>query len=220
MHNLCKLFSLLQLTKDQPLSGYLPAGIKLGETATLAEHHYTATLMGWLLTQRVREAGGKLNERTVVLGLLIHDLSELFGGDISGPINRKYPELRELKDKIGERAISVLTDFLSQSGARDFQAIWRELEAAQSDEAMVVKIIDQMDHQFFLEYHNYQQRHNQDEAGEINNYRPKFVQEHIFNLVAKIKDQTTRRIVQEFLDEFKRNFFNRGYQGMQILMED
>jgi len=220
MHNLCKLFSLLQLTKDQPLSGYLLGGIKLGETSTLAEHHYTAALMGWLVTEEIKQGGGTINERKVVLGLLIHDLSELFGGDISGPINRKYPELRQLKDKIGERAISVLTDYLSPPAARSFKALWHELAQAQTDEAIVVKIIDQMDHQFFLEYHNYQQRHSNDGAGEINNYRPKFVKQHIFELVPKIKNPRTRRVVQEFLDEFKRNFFNRGYQGMQILMEE
>lgn len=56
MQNLIKLFSILQLTKEQPLTGYLLAGLKLNEVPTLAEHHYTCALMGYLLGEKIKKA--------------------------------------------------------------------------------------------------------------------------------------------------------------------
>ena len=105
----------------------LLGGIKLSETATLAEHHYTASLMGWFVSQKIKSSGGKINERKIVLMLMIHDLGELFGGDISTPLNRKYPELREYKDKIGNKTISLLSGFLDDSSEITFKKLWKML---------------------------------------------------------------------------------------------
>ena len=216
MKKLLQVISLLQLTKSQPLSGYILGGIGLSETATLAEHHYTATLMGWLLVQKIRAAGGTINERRVVLMLLIHDLSELFGGDISSPLNRKYPDLREHKDKIGERAIQLLSSYLDQSASCDFMTLWEELREGKSDEAVVVKILDQMDHQLFLEYLHYHQR----QAAGTDDYRPTYIANHVYALTERIADVHTRGVMNEFLQTFQKDFFNRGYQGLSILMEE
>lgn len=215
MNRLLKFFSLLQLTKEQPLTGYLIAGIKSQDIPSLADHHYTATVMGWLLAHRIKEAGGGVNERHIVLMLLVHDIPELFGGDISGPLNRKYPDLRQFKNKIGERAMLLLSSFLQGSGKEDIARLWRELEEEKTDEAIVVKIIDQMDHQLFLEHYNYTAKSQPPEM----DYRPRFLREHIFALTERIRDPKTKKVMEDFLAEFDQNFFNQGYQGMRILME-
>lgn len=215
MNNLLKLFSLLQLTKEQPLTGYLIAGIKSQDIPSLADHHYTATLMGWILSQKIKDAEGIINERKIVLMLLIHDLSELFGGDISGPLNRKYPDLRQFKNKIGERAVGLLAGFLDGGAQEQFRGLWREMELGASDEAIVVKIIDQMDHQLFLEHYNYTTKSQPTEM----DYRPGFIEEHIYKLTDRIRDAKTKKVMKDFLAEFHRHFLNHGYQGMRILME-
>ena len=215
MTNLIKLFSILQLTKEQPLTGYLTAGIKQHETCTLAEHHYTATLLGWLIVGKIKQAGGKINERTVIFMLMIHDLSELFGGDIAGPLNRKYPDLREYKDKIGERAIELLTSYLDESAATEWKTLWQQMIKADTDEAIVVKICDQMDHQFFLEHHNYKTKYNPNHT----DYRPIFIEKHIHALTSRIKDEKTRATVNSFLKEFNTNFLNEGFQSASLLMD-
>lgn len=216
MQNLIKLLSILQLTKEQPLSGYLTAGIKLHETATLAGHHYTATLMVWLLGRKIKQAGGKLNERKVILMIMIHDLSEIFGGDIAGPLNRKYPELREYKDKIGDCAIGVLTDYLDPQTKAEWHELWQEMKEANTDEAMVVKICDQMDHQFFLEHHNFKYKYNTNGK----DYRPEFIHNHIFKLAEKIQDTNTKRVITDFFNEFEMNYLNKGFQPISLLMEE
>src|SRR3990167_6099681 len=86
-----RLLAILQLTKQQPLSGYTVSGIKQSELPNLASHHYTATVAALLVSRHIVRLGGKINPEKIVAMLLVHDLGELFGGDISTPLNRAYP---------------------------------------------------------------------------------------------------------------------------------
>jgi 5'-deoxynucleotidase YfbR-like HD superfamily hydrolase len=215
MRNLIKLLSVLQLTKDQPLTGYISSGIKLHEAPTLAEHHYTTVLAGYFLTQKIKQGGGKIDERKVILMTMVHDLPELFGGDISAPLNRKYPDLREYKNKIGERAIEMLGSYMDPATQDEFKSLQHELDKGETDEAIVAKILDQMDHQLFLEYHNHKLKYNPGS----HDYRPDFFENHIIKLAEKISNEKTKKVVIDFLTEFKTNFFDQGFQGMSVLME-
>ncbi|KKW42010.1 MAG: TonB box-like protein [Candidatus Magasanikbacteria bacterium GW2011_GWA2_56_11] len=210
--NLVRLFSLLQLTKEQPLTGYLTAGLKLSQTATLAEHHYTTALSAYFIAREIERAGGQINVSRLVIMALIHDLGELFGGDISGPLNRRYPDLREAKDRIAERAIDLLGGYLEETGREELKALWEEFEHGDSDEAVIGKIMDQMDHQFYLEHYCYRPSAGAD-------YRSAFVDQHILVLTAKIKDPATKHVMDNFLSEFKTNFFGRGFEGLALLMK-
>ncbi len=216
MTHLLKLFALLQLSKDQPLTGYLIGGLKLNELPTLAEHHYTTALIGYFLTHRIIDEGGDINQHKVMTMSLIHDLPELFGGDIASPLNRKYPDLREHKDKIGERAVDVLCEYMDKASEDDFRSLCAELTAGVTDEAVVVKIIDQMDHQFFLEHHNFKAKYDPG----YNDYRPNYMNDHVFALTSKLSDRITKDVMNDFLKSFKDQFFNKGFQSMNILMED
>lgn len=215
MINLLKLFSLLQLSKEQPVSGYIIGGLKREEVPSLAEHHYTTALIAYFLTHRINSSGGSIHGSKVVIMCLIHDLSELFGGDISGPLNRKYPDLRDYKDKIGERAIDVLCEYMDGASRDDFRALWDEMNAYSTDEAIVSKIIDQMEHQFFLEHHNFKSKYD---PGAYD-YRPEFIKEHVIPLCEKLEDSVTKEVMSAFIHEFNEHYFNKGFQSMKILME-
>ncbi|PIR02926.1 MAG: hypothetical protein COV60_03095 [Candidatus Magasanikbacteria bacterium CG11_big_fil_rev_8_21_14_0_20_43_7] len=217
MKSLIDFFSILQLTKEQPLTGYLLAGLKLHETATLAEHHYTTAMMGYFLGQKIVDAGGTLDVQKVMMMSMIHDLSELFGGDIAGPLNRKYPELREYKDKIGEKAILLLSEYLDGGGGETFRALWEEMESGKTDESVITKIVDQMDHQFFLEHLNYRAKYNTDQHGD---YRPAFVQNHIRTLSEKLNDPKTKKVVNEFFDTFMERAYEQGFRAGTLMMMD
>jgi len=216
MQNLLNLFSLIQLTKEQLVMGYVLGGIKHNEAPTLAEHHYTATLMSYFMTQKIKQEGGDINGEKVVIMTLIHDLSELFGGDIAGPLNRKYPDLREYKDRIGDRAIDVLCEHMSSETEEEFRDLFEEMKIGNTDEAIVSKIIDQMDHQFFLEHHNFKTKYD---PGYFD-YRPGFIEDHIVPLCNNLSDRITKDVMREFIKEFKDKMFNKGFQSMKILMED
>ncbi|PIT87606.1 MAG: hypothetical protein COU31_01935 [Candidatus Magasanikbacteria bacterium CG10_big_fil_rev_8_21_14_0_10_40_10] len=215
MNNLIKLFSILQLTKEMPLTGYLAAGVKLSETASLAEHHYTASLMSIFLCDRIIKAGGQIKSERVLKMVMVHDLSELFGGDISAPLNRKYPDLKEYKDKIGWRAVEMLSDYLNDAEKDDFKNLFIELDKNADDESVVAKIMDQIDHQLFMEHHNVKLKYD---AG-AQDYRPKFILKHIIALTEKIKDPITKRVMDEFLAEFQANFYNKGFQPVSLLTD-
>lgn len=214
MHSLLKFFSLLQLTKDQPLTGYLIGGFTRAEIPSLADHHYTATMMGWLLTEEIQRAGGQISQRRVILMLLIHDLPELFGGDIATPLNRKYPDLREYKNKIGERAMQMLSDIIGGGLRDELHALWNELEQEKTDEAILVKIIDQMDHHFFMEHRNCGQSRNARQFA----FRKIILQKHVYAAAGKIKDHGTKDFIKNFLQTFDALYLDRGYQALQILM--
>lgn len=216
MQNLVKLFSILQLTKEQPLTGYLIAGLKLSEVPTLAEHHYSCALMGYLLSEKIKKANGQINELKLIKMLLVHDLSELFGGDIAGPLHRKYPDLGICKDKIGERAMDLLSGYMDKDTGEEFNKLFEEFEHGESDEKYVAKTIDQMDHQFFFEHHNQNLKYFHDENSD---YRNDFVNNHVFNICEKIKDENTKKIMTEFVQIFSQNFFKKGYKAVSLLME-
>ena len=61
MEHLTKLFKLVELTRSQPQTGYVLAGIKTDELSNLAEHHYLVTFIAWQLARAANRAGAKLS---------------------------------------------------------------------------------------------------------------------------------------------------------------
>ena len=214
MKNLLKLLSILQLTKEQPVSGYLVTGLKRQEIPNLADHHYNCILMAYFLAQKIKALGVKINERKLILLVMFHDLSELFGGDVAAPLNRKYTDLKIHKDKIGDRAIDMLAEFMDEKTAAEVRSLYSEFEHGESDERWLAKIIDQMEHMLFLEHHNNYQKF-------INStcYLNEFLEKHIIRLAENIQNPQIKKIITDFLEEFKNNFYQRGLQAISFLME-
>ncbi len=96
MDHLAKLFKLLEITRSQPQYGYALAGIPKGELSDLAQHHYLVTFIAWQLALSVQSKGAKINVQKVLEYSLIHDLGELFGGDIAMPYAKANPKARIL----------------------------------------------------------------------------------------------------------------------------
>ena len=216
MKKLLQLLSILQLSKEQPLTGFIAAGMKLNDTETLAEHHYGCMLVAYFLAAKIKQAGGKINERKLLLMLLMHDLGELFGGDVAAPLSRKYPDLREHKDQIGLRATEMLSSYMDKTTSTEVKQLFNELEFGDSDEHWVAKIIDQINHQLYIEKTIDHLIYNADKY----TYRRNFVSNHIYTLPEKIKDQKTKKVLVDFLKEFKNNHFSRGYQAIDFLMSN
>ncbi len=214
MEKLLALLSVVQLTKQQPLTGYSVAGVKLAELPTLAEHHYTSALAAMFASRHIKKLGGNIDPEKIVAMLLIHDLGELFGGDISTPLSRTYPELREYKNKIGERAIDLMTKELPDEIKNDFLDLYYACETKNSDEYWVVKFFDQLDHQLFLEHYNF----GFGMPAKQDNFRNFIVDEHIGKLLENISDKITHQYLQELFTTYKEKFYKRGFIGLNELL--
>src|SRR5579872_1840337 len=111
MNHLAKLFKLLEITRSQPQYGYALAGIPKAELSDLAQHHYLVTFIAWQLALGVQAKGAKIDVQKVLEFALIHDLGELFGGDIAMPYARANPKARQLAKAFEEENQKYLATF-------------------------------------------------------------------------------------------------------------
>ncbi|MDO8589991.1 MAG: HD domain-containing protein [bacterium] len=151
MEHLTNLFKLMELTRSQPQYGYALAGIQQDELSNLAEHHYLVTFIAWQLASQVKKAGAKIDIRKVLEFGLIHDLGELFGGDISMPYARANPKAREYAKAFEEENQKFLSKFFGNQ-SEYFKELGHEILDAKSDESLIAKIADYIEATHYKQY--------------------------------------------------------------------
>ncbi len=157
MYNLPKFISILELTREQVQYGYFLAGVNRHETSNLAKHHYLVTMLSWMLCEYVNKKGGILVDADKVVRLcLMHDLGEIFDGDMAAPLSRKHPDIKAHARAFERGNMEILLSFLTESISSKLSALWEEFEAKKTDEAIIAKIADLMETHFFLEHRNIQ----------------------------------------------------------------
>src|ERR1700738_3323865 len=93
---LVNFLKLMQITRTQPQYGYALSNLKKHELSNLAEHHYLVTFIALQLARYAKSFGAKINTERIMEISLVHDLGELFGGDISRPYAMANPKARQL----------------------------------------------------------------------------------------------------------------------------
>src|SRR3989344_1667843 len=151
MKHLTNLFKLMELTRSQPQYGYALAGIQQDELSNLAEHHYLVTFIAWQLASQVKKAGAKIDVSKVLEFGLVHDLGELFGGDISMPYARVNPKAREYAKAFEEENQKFLSKFFGNQ-SEHFKELGHEILDAKSDEAIIAKIADYIEVTHYKQY--------------------------------------------------------------------
>lgn len=151
MEHLIKLFHLLELTRNQPQYGYAIWGgnVRMGN---LAEHHYMVSMIAWQLASVLNESGAKLNIQKVLEFALIHDVGELFGGDISMPYAKANPQARKYAKSFEAENQKYIAKFFGSQG-KHFSDLSSEILDADSDEARLVKVADYLEvthYKFFI----------------------------------------------------------------------
>ena len=151
MKNLTELFHLLELTRNQPQTGYAIWGgnVRMGN---LAEHHYVVIMFAWQLATNLNEQGAKLNIEKVFEFAAIHDVGELFGGDISMPYAKANPQARKYAKEFEAENQKFISKFFG-SQSKHFSELSSEILDAESDEARLVKIADYLEvthYKFFI----------------------------------------------------------------------
>jgi 5'-deoxynucleotidase YfbR-like HD superfamily hydrolase len=152
MKNLTDLFHLLEITRNQPQYGYALWGgnMRLGN---LAEHHYLVTMIAWQLACNVKSVGAVIDIKKVLEFCLIHDVGELFGGDIGMVYARANPKARGLAKKFEAANHEYISSFFGNQ-KKHFADLSAEILNADSDEARIAKIADYLEvthYKFFVD---------------------------------------------------------------------
>jgi 5'-deoxynucleotidase YfbR-like HD superfamily hydrolase len=144
MSQLAHTFRLLELTRSQVQYGYALSGISKHEISDLAQHHYLVASFAWQLARAINKQGGTLNIERILEITLVHDLGELFGGDIAMPYAKANTAAREKATAFEQENQRYLSTILSED-PEYLQSLFAEANKPVTDEALVAKIADYME---------------------------------------------------------------------------
>lgn len=107
---------------------------KSGRQESTAEHSWRLALFALVSMTNFPE----LNREQVLMLCLVHDLGELYSGDISAALN---PDTGQ---KLAEEttAIKKMCELLPHSQANTIKALWQEYEDCETAEAQFVRALD------------------------------------------------------------------------------
>ena len=150
MNKLVNLFKLLELTRSQPQYGYALAGIPKAELSDLAQHHYLVTFMGWQLCS-VANGNEKIVDLEKVLKLcLVHDLGELFGGDLNYYYARKNLPARKIAKTLEMENAKFISQYFPDP--KELTDLLAEFEESKTNEAVVAQLADKIECMHFKIY--------------------------------------------------------------------
>ncbi len=196
------LFKIMQLTRSQPQYGYVLGGLKRSQLSYLAEHHYLVTFTGWQLSEMILRRGGKINPLKVIELCMVHDLGELFGGDIGMPYARRNPKAKELSRKFEEENAKFLSQYFLE-GQDKFNILWKDVIEAKNDESAVAKIADLLETFCFKDYNN--------DNNEVDRVLAK---ERFPEIVKKIKNPIARKVMSELIADYNKNFSKKSAKSI------
>lgn len=188
----------MELTRSQPQYGYALAGIQQDELSNLAEHHYLVTFAAWQLARQVKNAGAKIDVQKVLEFSLIHDLGELFGGDISMPYAKANPKAREYAKAFEEENQKFLSRFFGDE-QEYFKELGHEILDAKSDEALISKIAD------YIEVTHYKQY--------VKVFSKKFdidlIEPKLQSVISKMKDPIAKKFLSKFIKNWSEDIVKK-----------
>src|SRR3989338_8738282 len=141
MEKLTKLFKIIEITRNQPQYGYNLSGIQKADTSDLAQHQYLVTFFAWQLALHLNKKGAKLNILKVLEIAIVHDIGELFGGDISFHYGRANKPARQAAKAFEKENIKFLSK-LFEDPKQLLELNTLECGEITSDEAIVARFAD------------------------------------------------------------------------------
>lgn len=190
MKKIIDLINLLEISRNQPQYGYAVAGGN-SRIGNLAEHHYLVTMIGWQLASLVKSKGAKVDIDKVFKLCLLHDIGELFGGDIGMYYAKANPNALKHAKQFEEENQRYLSVFFGDKG--EFSNLTKEIFNSTSDEAYIMKIAD------YVEVTHYKLFTNSLKKKDIELIVPKLAEK-----VDKIKDKIARKELLKFIGIWKK----------------
>jgi 5'-deoxynucleotidase YfbR-like HD superfamily hydrolase len=187
MNHLTNLFKLLQVTRTQPQYGYALSGLKKHELSNLAEHHYLVAFIAWQIAASLNDKGAKLNVEKVLALSMLHDLGELFGGDISRHYGLRNPKARKLAKTFEAENHKFLLKFF-QGKSYNYRKLFDEIMESASDEGVVAKVADYMECAHYLKYLDKLTADDEKVLGEM-----------FTKILGRMKDKNAKKELGEYL---------------------
>lgn len=158
-----------------------------GRHESTAEHSWRLALFAGLMLEEVHD----LDREKVFIMCLIHDLGEIYEGDISAVL---MPD-PAVKYETEYQAVSKLFGLLPPKTGDKFMALWQEYEAAETKEALFVKTLDKAE---TILQHN-RGKNPPDFSYEFNlEYGKEYFEKSLlFQELRKRLDEGTRRSIEE-----------------------
>jgi putative hydrolase of HD superfamily len=133
-HPLIELFFEINHLKQVFRKGWLRK-IPPENCESVAEHTFGTALLAWILADKFFP---RLDQEKVLKLALIHDLGEIYAGDIT-PYDEVAPEEKNKRESEAVRKI-----FSSLPNGDQYITLWEEYENGSSPEATFVKQIDRL----------------------------------------------------------------------------
>lgn len=116
----------------------------LHQNETVAEHTFYVTIIARALCGLIEENGTKVNTLEVLDKALVHDMEEMYSGDILQPFKYADPELKRLVDKINDKLVDKAFEGLPDKLAKHFKHIWSDYHEGKRIEDKIVKMADRL----------------------------------------------------------------------------
>ncbi len=196
MKNLTDLFKLLEATRAVPQTGYAMIGFRQSELSNLAEHHYLVTFFAWQLASHLKRKGARINIQKVLEFSLVHDLGELFGGDISMVYGSLNPKAKKLAKAFESENQNFLAKFFGTEEGY-FKSLSNEILDAKSDEAIVAKVADYLEIIYYRFYVKGMSKFS------------RVIADKLENKIKMLKDPIAKRELRKFLRIWSREYPKR-----------
>ncbi|WP_322510182.1 HD domain-containing protein [Anaerolinea sp.] len=132
-----RAFYQVQHLKHLYRQGWLKAGVPKERCETVSDHIFGVTMLCWLLIEA--ESAPQVNPERALRMALIHELGEIYAGDLTPsdaiPAEEKHARERQSLERVLENL----------PGAEDLRALWEEFEAGATPEARLVHQADRLE---------------------------------------------------------------------------
>lgn len=133
--NLEILYQMFKL-KNLFRQGWLKRDIPESKGESVADHTFGTAMTAWILTRRLNL---ELNEEKLIKMALVHEIGEIYAGDITPVDGISLTQKYELELQSIEKVFS------SYPEGDEFINLWKEFEKAESPEAKFLKQIDKFE---------------------------------------------------------------------------
>ncbi|MFH1145777.1 MAG: YfbR-like 5'-deoxynucleotidase [bacterium] len=213
MHKLVHLLATLEITKQMPRYGWAFSGMKEDDMDDLAQHHYAVTVFCLLVGWQLQERGVPINLEKLLTLALLHDVGELFGGDIATPLGLQNPQAKAASRMIEDTTIEFLAKLPGdQELAKKFIQACQEERGQQSLEAQIIKIIDRLEAQLHFELAR--------QPEEYTNVDRQLFDKILYEPLDKVSDPIAKQYLKELVGETISRILDKSLRRYHFLRED